>query len=833
MLVRALRQVSFVLYVGETKILTTQGQHPAELVSRNRCGNFGPRLCIRMVGLYDDETSTAHLGQVTQLLAQARVPPTIAAAIALGRLVALQKPNGRVRGIVVGDTLRRLVSRCMAQQYASTFQAACQPHQYALSTRAGTEAIVHALTTLSQTDPNYTILSVDGIGAFDNISRNSMLQELLQLPTANKCIPFVRMFYGRQSQFVWHDTDGHAHVIAQAEGGEQGDPLMPALFALGQRPALREVQRHLAPNEHLMAFLDDIYVAVPPQRVRPVYDLLATHLHQHAHIHLNQGKTRVWNAAGTEPPNIASLGPDVWVGNTNLPATHQGLTVLGAPLGSPSFVQHQLQHTLQTHQQLLQRIPTLDDLQASWLLLLFCASPRSTYLLRMCTPESTKEFAEAHDTAIGGCLQSLLQTRGLPATSLAIAHLPLTQGGLGLMSATILAAPAYWSSWADTLPVLQTQLPELTHQILALFNTHSEATPALQAAEDAARSLAATGWEPPTWAAIASGQNQAPAPPPAIAEGPLARGWQHKASAAAHARLRDELFHTLPPASQALVMSQSGPFASRAFTTIPYTNDFTYPSHLFRILLLRRLRLPLPLFARTCRCRRTFDSLGDHRAACAQSGVLRSRGGPLERAAARVCREAGARVTTHTRLADLNIPHVQHLDDRRIEVIANGLALWGGAQLAVDTTLVSPLTRAGEPRRRAGHFAAAALIDARKAKERAYPELLSNSRCRLVVLGIEVGGRWSEEAASFITNLARAKARDTPALLRRAATASLISRWTAFLTHAALTAFAATLIFEDPTPHHNLEGEPPTLSDLLAQLPPDPADSSRLPPHPP
>ena len=274
-------------------------------------------------------------------------------------------------------------------------------------------------------------------------------------------------------------------------------------------------------------------------------------------------------------------------------------------------------------------------------------------------------------------------------TSLAMPHLPLTQGGLGLMSATILAAPAYWSSWADTLPVLQTQLPELTHQILEQFNTHSEATPALQAAEDAARSLAATGWEPPTWAAIASGQTQAPAPPPAIAEGPLARGWQHQASATAHARLRDELFHTLPPASQALVMSQSGPFASRAFTTIPYTNDFTYPSHLFRILLLRRLRLPLPLFARTCRCRRTFDSLGDHRAACAQSGVLRSRGGPLERAAARVCREAGARVATHARLADLNIPHVQHLDDRRIEVIANGLALWGGAQLAVDTTLVS------------------------------------------------------------------------------------------------------------------------------------------------
>ena len=401
------------------------------------------------------------------------------------------------------------------------------------------------------------------------------------------------------------------------------------------------------------------------------------------------------------------------------------------------------------------------------------------------------------------------------------------------MSATILAAPAYWSSWADILPVLQAHLPELTHQILEQLNTHSQAPPAFQAAADAARTIAATGWEPPTWAAIASSQTQAPTPPPAPAEGPFARGWQHKASTTAHARLKAELFNAIPPASQALVTSQSGPFASRAFTTIPYTNDFAYPSHLFRILLLRRLRLPLPLFARTCRCRRTFDSLGDHRAACAQSGALRSRGGPLERAAARVCREAGARVTTHTRLADLNVQHVQHIDDRRIDVIANGLALWGGAQLAVDATLVSPLTRAGEPRRRAGRFAGAALTDARKAKERAYPELLHNSRCRLVVLGIEVGGRWSEEAASFITSLARTKTRDIPAPLRHAAATSLISRWTAFLTHAAMTAFAASLLFEDPTHHHNLDGEPPSLSDLLAQLPPDPTHPSRLPPHPP
>ena len=39
-------------------------------------------------------------------------------------------------------------------------------------------------------------------------------------------------------------------------------------------------------------------------------------------------------------------------------------------------------------------------------------------------------------------------------------------------------------------------------------------------------------------------------------------------------------------------------------------------------------------------------------------------------------------------------------------MITNGLTKWGGTQLAIDTTLVSPLTRDGQ-RRRAGRFAGA------------------------------------------------------------------------------------------------------------------------------
>ena len=67
-------------------------------------------------------------------------------------------------------------------------------------------------------------------------------------------------------------------MVTQAEGGEQGDPLMPLLFSIGIQGALEQVARSLGPGEHLCAFLDDIYMVCEPDRVRPLYDLLGAAL---------------------------------------------------------------------------------------------------------------------------------------------------------------------------------------------------------------------------------------------------------------------------------------------------------------------------------------------------------------------------------------------------------------------------------------------------------------------------------------------------------------------------------------------------------------------------
>ena len=103
--------------------------------------------------------------RASEQLSRERVPHSIREAVRLGRLKALQKPNGGVRGIVAGDIVRRIVARTMSQQLMSEVLHATAPFQYALATKSGCESIAHALQGLTELNPRTTVTSIDGISA--------------------------------------------------------------------------------------------------------------------------------------------------------------------------------------------------------------------------------------------------------------------------------------------------------------------------------------------------------------------------------------------------------------------------------------------------------------------------------------------------------------------------------------------------------------------------------------------------------------------------------------------------------------------------------------------
>ena len=392
--------------------------------------------------------------------------------------------------------------------------------------------------------------------------------------------------------------------------------------------------------------------------------------------------------------------------------------------------------------------------------------------------------------------------------------LPLAFGGLGLRSARRTATSAYWASWGDSLNMISKRHPPVAGIFVHQLARRTESFHLRSAATAAAQLSSLEGFETPSWAELAAGVR----PPLRNIEDfePAGHrtGWQHEAAARTEWAFREQdLIHRMGEQARALLRSQSGPAAGMSFATVPSNPLCRIGSQFFRVLSLRRLRFPLPPASRMCRCGRLLDSFGHHRASRAQAGVLGRRGFAVESAAARICREAGGRVATNLLVRDLDLPVPIH-DARRLEVVVDGLPLCGGAQLAVDTTLVSALHCDVSPHRGAADRDGVVLEAARRSKERTYPELVRpGHRAKLVVLAGEVAGRWSEEAVSFIRHLAKARARAEPRILQMRAEQGWRLRWCSLLSCAAARAFASSLL-EQRGPG-GVDGATPSVHQVL------------------
>ena len=240
----------------------------------------------------------------------------------------------------------------------------------------------------------------------------------------------------------------------------------------------------------------------------------------------------------------------------------------------------------------------------------------------------------------------------------------------------------------------------------------------------------------------------------------------------------------------------------------PTSPEYTLTPDVFRTIILEMLRLPLPVADARCDC-------GAHLAACSHSGRLRTRAVAPEKTLARICREAGATVRANVKLRDLNVAD-RGDDERCIEVVASGLPLYHGAQLAVEVTMRSAVTSSDEARPGAARVDGIVCINARADKEQKYAELLAGDWCQLIVVALETRGRWSPEALEFIEGLARARAREAPPNQTRFAFLAWRRRWSRLLSVSCAKAFATSLLFGPGVLHAvcGADGGVPDATDL-------------------
>ena len=154
-------------------------------------GLLGPRL--EHVSLCADDPDTLELRcKLVVKVAFAELPAEVLQALRTGELVALAKGGEDVRPLLVGSILRRLALRALARAQKKELAAAAGPHQYGVGRAGGASLLVKSLQALAEVRPEAAFLKVYLKAAFQTIDR----------------------------------------------GSDQGCPLAPAGFAVGQRQPL-------------------------------------------------------------------------------------------------------------------------------------------------------------------------------------------------------------------------------------------------------------------------------------------------------------------------------------------------------------------------------------------------------------------------------------------------------------------------------------------------------------------------------------------------------------------------------------------------------------------
>ena len=174
-------------------------------------------------------------------------------------LTALEKKDGGIRPVVIGNVFRRLADKVGCYAVSRAVSHELLPIQLGVSVKGGAEAAVHAVRTFitNNIDSNdhKVIVKLDMMNAFNSVRRDHVLQTCLDRTTEIAKLSFLA--YSKPSSVI-----AAGHLITSSTGVQQGDPISPLLFALAVDQIASGVDSELN-----IWYLDDATIGGSPESV--------------------------------------------------------------------------------------------------------------------------------------------------------------------------------------------------------------------------------------------------------------------------------------------------------------------------------------------------------------------------------------------------------------------------------------------------------------------------------------------------------------------------------------------------------------------------------------
>lgn len=387
-------------------------QHLKEMTS-SQCGHAGEHLI---------DTLTTFANKVLD----GQVPDAIKPFFCGASLFALSKKDGGIRPIAVGCTLRRLVAKIVVNRVSAEVATILAPHQLGVGIKLATEAAAHASRTyINNLTAGQAVLKLDFNNAFNSLHRDIMLMAVKNyLPHLRN---YVELCYAQPSELYFGNE-----IIMSEEGAQQGDPLGSMLFCLAIQPIVVKLS-----SEFNVWYIDDGTIGGNQSDI--LHDI---------HIIKAEGEMIGLTLNETKCELITSNLDVVHAIRAVLPSvTHvdpRDAIVLGAPVGGDIIIDTVLFRKLKDFRRLAERLKHLNTHDAFYLLKHCFSLPMLMYTLRS-APCYDSELINQYDESIRSTLQAILNV-SLTDDGWRQAKLPVKHGGLGVLSASDIALPAFLAS---------------------------------------------------------------------------------------------------------------------------------------------------------------------------------------------------------------------------------------------------------------------------------------------------------------------------------------------------------------------------------------------------
>ena len=152
-------------------------------------------------------------------------PLTIEPIVA-SRLIPLDKGNGEVRPIGVGEVIRRIIGKCVTRVAKQDMVNVSRATRVCAGQKSGGEAAVHAMRNIFEADETDVALLVDASNAFNSLNRAAALNNIRVL------CPLIATYVTNTLRIPARLFVVGGNELKSAEGTTLGDPLAMLMYAI-------------------------------------------------------------------------------------------------------------------------------------------------------------------------------------------------------------------------------------------------------------------------------------------------------------------------------------------------------------------------------------------------------------------------------------------------------------------------------------------------------------------------------------------------------------------------------------------------------------------------